>query len=79
MKGLDHIDCLQLFNDDPDTRAILMIGGRGSNVKLTYPVSSTAQQHGAGVDQETDSPKEAYAGSPESTAVRARWPLGGTG
>ena len=31
IKGLDHIDCIQLFADDPETRAILMIGEIGGD------------------------------------------------
>jgi uncharacterized cupin superfamily protein len=40
--------------------AILMIGTRADPDEVVYPVSELAQRHGAGVDQETPSPKEAY-------------------
>jgi uncharacterized cupin superfamily protein len=43
--------------------AILMVGSRaGGGVK--YPVSELAQKHGAGVSEETDEPREAYAAFP---------------
>jgi succinyl-CoA synthetase alpha subunit len=39
IKGMDFADCLELFNDDPATRAILMIGevgGRDEEVAAEY-------------------------------------------
>jgi uncharacterized cupin superfamily protein len=41
--------------------AILMVGTRGAGRGLLYPVSEVAQNHGAGVDKETDLPREAYS------------------
>ena len=43
--------------------AILMVGSRADE-RVTYPVSELAQKHGAGVEQETDQPSEAYARFP---------------
>jgi uncharacterized cupin superfamily protein len=40
--------------------AILMVGARGRK-GIHYPVNETARRHGAGVDRETDSGREAYA------------------
>ncbi len=41
--------------------AILMIGARTQDEKLLYPRSELALRHGAGVEVETTSPREAYA------------------
>jgi uncharacterized cupin superfamily protein len=40
--------------------AILMVGARPDK-NVRYPVNELARRHGAGVDQATDSPREAYA------------------
>lgn len=45
--------------------AILMIGSRTPDAGIVYPVSELAQRHDAGVDQETDSPDEAYRPYPD--------------
>jgi hypothetical protein len=39
---------------------IVMAGSRAPHT-ITYPVSDLARKHGAGVETETDVPKEAYA------------------
>jgi len=44
---------------------VLMIGARGDDKTLLYPDSEFARKFGAGVDQETSSPEEAYASCPE--------------
>jgi uncharacterized cupin superfamily protein len=41
--------------------AILMVGSRRPDETLRYPVSEVALKHGAGVEQETPDPREAYA------------------
>jgi hypothetical protein len=38
-----------------------MVGTRGAERGVRYPVSELAQRHGAGVEVETDQPSEAYA------------------
>jgi uncharacterized cupin superfamily protein len=43
--------------------ALLMVGSRADE-SVKYPVSELAQKHGAGVEQETDQPSEAYARFP---------------
>jgi uncharacterized cupin superfamily protein len=40
--------------------AILMVGGRGGDPGLRYPVSELAARHGVSVDTETDSFEEAW-------------------
>ena len=40
--------------------AILMIGARGEQESLEYPVDEVALRHGAGAAQATTSPEEAY-------------------
>jgi uncharacterized cupin superfamily protein len=46
---------------------ILMVGVRPAEKELLYPVVDVARKHGAGVDQETRSGREAYARFPKST------------
>jgi uncharacterized cupin superfamily protein len=41
--------------------AVLMIGTRGRGEGIIYPVSELALGHGAGVEQETSEPEQAYA------------------
>ena len=41
--------------------AIFMTGARTEDGTILYPVSETARAHGAGVETETPSPREAYA------------------
>jgi hypothetical protein len=51
---------------------IFMTGARTEDGTIVYPVSETAQAHGAGVEAETPSPREAYA-------PFAHWRLGRPG
>jgi uncharacterized cupin superfamily protein len=44
-----------------DGAVVLMIGNRATRTGINYPVSVLARARGAGVDQETGSPAEAYA------------------
>ncbi len=56
--------------------AILMVGHRSPDVGLCYPVSELAAKHGASVERETTSPKEAYGQSPVFGEVGVSpWPL----
>jgi uncharacterized cupin superfamily protein len=47
--------------------AVLMVGARPKPEELLYPVADVARKHGAGVEQETRSGREAYAPFPKST------------
>ena len=46
-----------------------MVGGRADE-RVKYPVSELAQRYGAGVAEETDEPRQAYAAFPEWRAER---------
>ena len=49
-----------------------MIGARGVDEGLLYPVDEIALRHEAGVQTETESPREAYAGTAEMVAETYR-------
>jgi uncharacterized cupin superfamily protein len=56
--------------------AILMVSTRGPEDQVLYPESGLAQRHGAGVERETNSAKEAYRRFPNRktpTAYREDW------
>ena len=40
---------------------LLAVGARAKGRSLVYPASEVARKHGAGVEQETAKPEEAYA------------------
>jgi hypothetical protein len=48
-----------------------MVGARrgGYDVDLVFPVEPLAIRHGAGVEKETTSGDEAYAGTPDAQGV----------
>jgi uncharacterized cupin superfamily protein len=53
---------------------ILMVGARTEAGTILYPRDETALEHGAGVEQETRSPQEAYAPFPHGRLGRPdRW------
>jgi uncharacterized cupin superfamily protein len=55
---------------------IFMTGGRTGEKHIVYPRSEVALRHGAGVEEETTSPKEAYASFPKWKPGRALdWPI----
>jgi uncharacterized cupin superfamily protein len=54
---------------------ILMVGARGPDQRLHYPVNELAARHGASVSEPTSVPAEAYADwSREFTPARLLWP-----
>ncbi len=54
--------------------AILMIGNRVGEERLTYPVSEVAGRHEASVREETNDPRVAYAGLRDKRDASASWP-----
>lgn len=53
---------------------LLMTGARRAGRPIFYPVSELARSHGAGVEHETPSPREAYASSGDERMERpAYW------
>jgi uncharacterized cupin superfamily protein len=54
--------------------AILMVGTRIQPEEVVYPVSEVAARHGASVESETDSPQDAYAGTPPPEPARFELP-----
>lgn len=68
--GTDHV--LVGAGDGPCS--ILMVGERPADAQITYVVSELAQRHGAGLEQETHDPAEAYANADEERLERpAYW------
>jgi uncharacterized cupin superfamily protein len=51
---------------------VLAVGARGGRKGLVYPVDPTALRHGAGVEEETTDPAEAYARFPAWARCRYR-------
>lgn len=50
---------------------VLAVGARRKGRGIRYPVNATALARGAGVEIETSSPAEAYAGSPDDRPIRS--------
>jgi uncharacterized cupin superfamily protein len=56
--------------------AILMVGARGPENRLHYPVTELAQKHGVAAPEETDDSRQAYRDVPRDfRPVRATWPV----
>jgi hypothetical protein len=53
-----------------------MVGARGPDKTLNYPVTELAQKHGVAAPEETSDPREAYREWPRNfRRVRATWPV----
>ena len=52
---------------------VLLTGNRREGRPIFYPVSELALRHGAGVEVETPSPREAYAGYADETLERPEY------
>ena len=59
--GTDHI----IVGAGSGPSVVLAVGARGGRKGLVYPVAPLALEHGAGVEQETTEPAEAYGGLPK--------------
>jgi uncharacterized cupin superfamily protein len=55
--------------------ALVMVGTRSPDQKIRYLADPTAARHGAAVEVETDSPREAYVNRPPITPAPSPWPL----
>jgi uncharacterized cupin superfamily protein len=54
--------------------AILMVGARSKDKRVSYPASELAARHGAAAREPTTSAREAYADFPGFTDERFPWP-----
>ena len=72
-EGTDHV----LVGGDEGPSVVLMIGARKPDQRCVYPVDAAAGRYGASVSVETPDPKQAYAETPPSEDVPARWPSDG--
>jgi uncharacterized cupin superfamily protein len=66
--GTDHA----FVGSGADPCVILMTGARTRRKSIVYPDSDLARRYSAGVDEETDSPAEAYAAFPHWGPGRPR-------
>lgn len=55
--------------------ALLMVGTRSADATIRYLPHPVAAKHGVAVEQETDSPREAYAIRPPIVPAPSPWPL----
>jgi uncharacterized cupin superfamily protein len=68
--GTEHV----FVGAGEDGGVVLMVGARPAGLAYAYPVSELARLHGAGVEEETTDPADAYAGQPPWEPRRpGRW------
>ena len=65
--GTDHV----LIGAGEQGCTVVAVGSRSTR-SVVYPVSELAQRHNAGVEQETNDPREAYAGFPEDDEAECK-------
>jgi len=53
--------------------SLLMIGVRGDDVEIVYPVDEVAARHGASADKETDEARKAYSDYSRPVPERPEW------
>lgn len=53
---------------------VLMVGARNAGRDLIYPADPVAAKHGASVEEDTEDPRQAYAGWTPPTKRRFPWP-----
>ena len=65
LKQWDFVHCppwtRHVFVNEGDEQCVLLMVGARVGPGIVYPRSEVALRHGGGVEQETDSPNEAYA------------------
>ena len=71
INGLKHVDVLKMFNDDPDTDAVIMIGEIGG------PDEVNAAQWGQGQHEEAGRPRSPVSSSRKAHGPRRRADSGG--
>ncbi len=72
--GTTFLDAIRLFNDDPDTHAVILIGEIGGNAEETSSASSPAKPHRQGAAWATPARSSAAVRAPPRTNT-PRWPL----
>ena len=67
--GVNHL----LVGGDNGPCALLMVGARGEDATLNYPVNEKARSYGGSAEKETPNPKEAYAKCERPVPIANPW------